>query len=256
MSTLEYLDSTSINSEIVDIWIKSSAPRQIVQGLGNEVVLAPLLYPPLMKRGLLFIGLNPSFVLKTLAKDHNLPEDRINNFYNIENINNQEEWIKQVKKATTNYSYFKKFNTLTIYLNKYFTTSDFYWEHADLLFIRKTQQSELLEKIGLKKTDNPANIENPIIRKFILDQLSLIKRIIESLKPRILLIVNAKTSRIFKEYFKPSWSDEHGCYLTEINKKQIQTHLTGMLTGQRALDNESFKTLKWNVKYSYNSLHK
>ena len=84
----------------------------------------------------------------------------------------------------------------------------------------------------------------------------LARALIKQLEPRIIVVANAKAARIFKNYFGLAWSDTNGCHVTQIDNKLVQTHLTGMLTGQRALDNESFKMLKWNIKNSYNSLNK
>ena len=42
--------------------------------------------------------------------------------------------------------------------------------------------------------------------------------------------------------------DENGHYFTNIGREKIPTFLSGMLTGQRALDNYSLERLGWHIK--------
>jgi len=247
-------DTREINSKILNIFNESFAPKLLKEQFGNPVILAPLLYPDLIKRSVLFVGMNPSFDTRYLAKAEGVSENELWKLYNIKNAKYSAKWIESVEKATHSektHPYFGKFEKVTEYLNKYFPEDRFDWEHIDLLTFRNTQQNESLKRLGLDRTDNPAKISDIEMRKFIIDQLNVAKELLENIEPRIIIVVNAKASRIYKSFFVTNWCEKYGCYFTDIKERKVQTHLTGMLTQQRALDKESFRSLKWNIKYTY-----
>lgn len=251
---IECLDVTSVNSKILELWSKTQAPYNLQQSFKDPTLIAPLLYPNLKTNSILFVGLNPSFSLTALSKHHKKSEDEIWDYYNATNTHNKKGWIKEVEEASENYSYFKKFDPIKNEMNAKIPDSIFDWEHIDLLLVRKTQQNEMLKQLGLHNINDPHDIQDSTMKEFVLTQIDFFRKLLRELYPKIIVVVNAKASRIFKEAFDPKWNDDAGCYITSVEDRSVQTHLTGMLTGQRALDNESYNSLKWNILHSYKTL--
>ncbi|MFZ1291236.1 MAG: hypothetical protein WAR79_14160 [Melioribacteraceae bacterium] len=79
-------------------------------------------------------------------------------------------------------------------------------------------------------------------------QLDAVIEFIESLNPKIILVINDKASEIYKDsvLFKTSFDIELGTY--KHPKLGIPVFLSGMLSGQRALDNHSNERLIWQIK--------
>ncbi|MHA1169591.1 MAG: hypothetical protein ACTSRU_17325 [Candidatus Hodarchaeales archaeon] len=256
IAKIEYFDASKLNDQILELWSNSSLPKKLQKDFQHPTIITPLLYPNLKKKSILFIGFNPSFSEKTIKKHKEIPMKDLWAFYNIENRGNLEEWISEVETSTKKHTYFKKFPTVTRYLNKQLPAENFHWEHIDLLLIRKTQQNQLLKAVGLDKTDDPEKITSPESKKFILEQIKIFKKLLENLEPKIIIVANAKASKIYKNIIQCDWSDSLGCYITKIGDRCVQTHLTGMLTQQRALDNESFHSLKWMIKNAYTKINR
>jgi len=204
--------------------------------------IAPLLYPPLWKNSILFIGLNPSFNETYIRKLTNA--ENVQEYYAFKNWNtNSDKWVKheqESKEGNYGYSYFKKFIDIQNHINKILKSSK-RWEHIDLFYNRITSQKVLVKKLGL----------NVGLTEFAEKQLEITDRILNELSPEIIIVANAQAARTFKEHYNPVWVNALGCYQTRLSGTTVQTHLTGMLTGQRALDNESFKSLKWLITRAY-----
>lgn len=78
---------------------------------------------------------------------------------------------------------------------------------------------------------------------------------IQEINPKIIVVVNAKASQHFQsEYLFPDskeFDEEIGCRHSLVNGRKVQTHFSGMISGQRALDLGSFRILKWVIKNAY-----
>jgi hypothetical protein len=245
-----------INEKILSLWEES---REVIKQIqGDEKILAPLLYPDLEKNSILFIGLNPSFSKAYLRKKLCKGKDSdVEDFFSFEKRKeNEEEWInfeetaKRGDSQNKHYFYYKKFDEIKKCVNKNMN-SDCDWEHIDLFLYRETTQKDLVKKFRLPKHNDIEDIKNGDIKNFLKKQLCIAGEIISDIDPCIIVVVNARAAKIFDKYFKPVWRDDLGCYFTEIDSRCIQTHLTGMLSGQRALDNESFKSLKWLIRHAF-----
>ena len=125
------------------------------------------------------------------------------------------------------YKFFNKLKELAKELN-------LPWEHIDLLYMRYTKQKEI------EKLFKP---ENSIINK----QIDITLNLIQKLDPKIIIIQNAFVSKILQKKLNLSWNDKIGTYLY---KDKIPVFLSGMLSGQRALDNGSYDRLKWHMQYA------
>lgn len=213
------------NEQIIKLW----KTHQSTQGL---IKLSPSLYPTFKETSVLYVGLNPSFNLKGiknfLTKKNNkfLSIDDIEEIFIFTNINAKKDTIIGIEKiALENYSYFKKFSELS-------EAIDSSWNHIDLYSFRLTNQKEL---ISLKE----------IHKIFFEAQLKINLKLINSIDPKYIVVVNAYASSIVKDELGLEWCNDIGTYLY---KEKIPVFLSGMITGQRALDNESYKRLLWHLK--------
>jgi hypothetical protein len=161
-------------------------------------------------RKVLFIGLNPSFREKQAKK---------------------EEYYKSFDATNNNDRYFKRFPLLVENKND--------WTFLDLLYIRETRQQ---------------NIENFYKREpdFIKQQLEISKEIIKKINPEIIVVCDTFARNLLKSNmmnFEFEFDDTIGTYriINNPDFKNIIVFFSGMLTGQRALDNGSFERLKWHL---------
>ena len=161
-------------------------------------------------RKVLFIGLNPSFREKQAKK---------------------EEYYKSFDATNNNDRYFRRFPLLVENKND--------WTFLDLLYIRETRQR---------------NIENFYKREpdFIKQQLKISKEIIKEINPEIIVVCDTFARDLFKSdimNFELEFDDTIGTYriINNPDFKDTIVFFSGMLTGQRALDNGSFERLKWHL---------
>ena len=161
-------------------------------------------------RKVLFIGLNPSFNEKRAKK---------------------EEYYKSFDATNNNDRYFRRFPLLVENKND--------WTFLDLLYIRETRQR---------------NIENFYKREpdFIKQQLEISKEIIKKINPEIIVVCDTFARNLLKSNmmnFEFEFDDTIGTYriINNPDFKDTIVFFSGMLTGQRALDNGSFERLKWHL---------
>ncbi len=188
----------------------------------------------------LFIGINPSF--------NDKKEKPLKEFYKI-------------MQEGGNHKYFKKFEEISLMINddwKHFDRLHFDWTHFDVLFFRETNQKYIQNEL-LKTPEGIAFLKN---------QLCISQKVICKAKPKIIVVSNTM-ARLFMGFEKNeitlenSWMgfdfefDEDLGTHKIINTKLAGTPVffTSMLTGQRALDNGSFKRLTWHIKLVLNKLN-
>ena len=176
-----------------------------------------------IKESILFISMNPSF-----SKDAwNNGNSNGSIFYDIPN---------DPKKET---------NPFFVAINA------FYGElavpkpplaHHDLLFIRETNQKSVLSC----RKDSQLN-------GFYNGQLDISKEIIINSKPVLIVVLNAGARKLFEQLFKdsqcePPYNEDLGAYIYRIGKNETPVLFSGMLSGQRALDLGSKRSLKWHIE--------
>jgi hypothetical protein len=223
-----FMDSVDwVNQQSLALWKKTFNAQ--------EDVLLPLIYPPIKKSALLFIGLNPSFNPKALNSNlRGTPYAEINvkDFCHYSHIGNYDlKSAKNIVQLTIDkYPYFNRFKEIARSVGKD-------WEHIDLYFYYETSQSTIRQKI---KYNNP--------KDFWGNQLVLSKKLISEAKPIMIVGANAYASTIFEKEFNAKYNKEKGYHEIQLNGKTLPVFLGGMLTGQRALDNYSFERLKWHIR--------
>lgn len=191
----------------------------------------------IIKDSILFIGINPSFVKNSKPGNY---------FINLDQNGKTHEG-----KC---YAYFKKFVDIT---NKVNETREIgqkvQWSHLDLLFHRETKQHFIED---LKKEKNGPD--------FISNQLKITKKILLKSRPKVIVVCNTKARDFLKSKndqilsigFDFEFDKELGTEVI-INTPGLDNtpvFFTSMLTGQRALDNGSYKRLIWHINYVINKL--
>jgi hypothetical protein len=175
---------------------------------------------------ILFLGINPSFIES---------KDKGPGYYDLY-VPDQEI-----------YSYFKKFIEVSI-------DCEIDWAHLDLLYFRETKQ-EKVDDFVYGKAEG---------LDFISKQLVLTKELIELTKPQIIIASNTKVRQLLGfdkkvEKNQDVWLGYDFEFDYNIGTYRIKTEgvlynvpifFTSMLSGQRALDNGSFKRLKWHIKFA------
>lgn len=125
------------------------------------------------------------------------------------------------------------------------------WTHLDIFAVRHTDQSAVKRALGLdgQWTD------------FAIRQFMIFKGLLEQIDPPVIVVPNAFASRILSNALEAGeMSPEHGCHFLKLNGRQIPAFLSGMLTGQRAMDVYSrdrliYQARKMIVSLGYEAAH-
>ena len=227
------MQNESINNQILNIWKKYPQEFRV-----NRI---PILFNTFKPGSVLCIGSNPSFNSRGFKKIlKNTPHEKLDweKFYkwkNEERKKNIDSYTDKLldieRRAIDEHPYFAKFRKIAEEFRLPL-------EHIDLFFCRETNQGEV------KKHLYP----NKKLTLFAEEQLELSLEMIETAKPKIILVANAFASEIIRKKKKIMVDDEKGCDFIIFKDQKIPIFFSSMLTGQRALDNESFERLKWHMK--------
>lgn len=239
---LNNIPNKKINSEIVDVWNKHFK--------NNKESLAPLFYNNFKKNSILFIGMNPSFSssgFKTILKDTKYEKITPEKFFKWSNVSKKSKSIndcieiEELAKEKYN-KYFGKIKEISKKLDKE-------WEHIDLFLYRETNQKDFLKKVIEKHNKEKKEVK---FTDFGLDQIKIFKKVLNKIKPRCIVVINAKSSKIMQSEFKDQieWDKKRGFHWYNSKKKRIPIFFSSMIGGTRALDVHSRKRLFWHIKKS------
>ena len=220
--------SDQINQAVFELW-----ERRYKSGANVRV---PLVYPPLKRNGLLFVGLNPSFSeqgFRRILKDTPYADIKAVDFFHWRNRSSFD--LQTAAKIETiardKYQFFDKFKSIARHIG-------LKWEHVDLFFYRENDQKNLKRRVYGKGGPND----------FGRAQLELSKALIVDVKPKVIIVANAFAAGIFHAEFGAEFDEETGYHQTQIARRSVPTFLASMLTGQRAMDNYSYQRLLWHIK--------
>jgi len=235
------MENESINLKIIKVW--NDYPTESGKYL-------PILYPKFNQGRILFIGLNPSFsdkVFKKILKGTKY--EGINIKEKLNRKNKDYDFLIWLESRAANEKdacdYFAKFHNIS-------ESVKLPYHHIDLFYFREKTQKETKKRIGVfnKKKEF-------LLNDFALSQLRIAKEIINEINPRIIIVANAFASDIINKHdlFKIDKSkfEVNGYDFLEINHNKIPIIFSSMLTGRRALDNHSFRRLKWIINKAIKS---
>lgn len=224
--------NSEINQKIIALWNKHFA--------GNIDVYAPIFYDELHKDRLLFVGMNPSFSargFRTILKDTEYADIDPVSFFKWHNIssnpNSIDDCINIENYAYQNYSqYFGR----PIEIAKKVGLE---WQHIDLFLYKETSQTDFMNRVRSKG----------VLNEFGMDQIKLFEDILVQTEPRCVVVTNATSSEILREYIKDDlmWDEERGFHWFTRGRRKIPIFFTSMLSGQRALDRWSYERLVWHI---------
>ena len=231
---------------------------KIVEDHKEKFSLPPVLYPKFNKGGILFIGLNPSSsekALKKILKETEYPDvdPKELDLQNEEDCKILIEIERTAMRKKGASPYHDKFHEISEFVEVPF-------QHIDLFYFRKTEQKEAKKEIE-KGPDKKFGLND-----FGLQQLNIALEIIRKIEPKLIVVANAFASNIIREgrdregrvIFKiDNKNFDKNCYdvLKIKKKKEIPIIFTSMLTGQRALDNGTLRTLKCQIKKIIEQTH-
>ena len=216
------------NLAVMDLWQDTFSD--------DADVLVPLIYPPIKRDALLFVGMNPSFSQKRfqeILKD--TPHSRIDlaEFYHWRNRAGfdleKAQAIEAIAKSK--YPFFAQFKRIAEY-----ASAD--WEHIDLFFYRHTNQNDFKRMVY---TGNSLN-------EFGSSQLELSKELLIEARPQAIVVANASASDVFRAKLGTRFDDKLGYDTIYLNGHVVPVFLASMLTGQRPMDVYSRERLCWHVK--------
>ncbi len=222
-----------INTKIINLW------NSFLKN--DKEVYAPLFYDKFNEGSLLFVGLNPSFSVrgfKTILRDTKYQNIDPVSFLKWSNISSDirfiDDCIDMENISREKYtSYFKPSKDIAKIVG-------LSWEHIDLFLYRDTKQKKFTSRI----------IEKGKLNAFGTAQLNFFKEILNTIKPRCIVIANAFGSEVIQGYFGKniSWDEGNGFHWFGIDGKKVPIFFSSMLTGQRALDRWSRERLVWHIK--------
>lgn len=226
---------TEVNRKLREIW-----RAHLVSNAWPEAIpkLWPLQYQPMEPSKLLFVGLNPSHN----QRDNQLLSIQVGKGIDPFSDEHANFILRRDEESMGLHGgrlhpYFRQFS-------RFDPTGE--WNHIDLFAIRHTNQSEVAAALRLNED---AGFSSPFVRV----QVELTRSLMAELHPPAVVVVNALGSTIVKRYLNeqnPNFAldDETGFYWSSINGRRVPFFFSGMLTGQRAIDNHSLERLIWHVR--------
>ena len=226
-----------INSALIKLW-KKHFPKPHYKDVFVPMRRFFLRNEPQPEKSVAFVGLNPSFIedaMRGLFANIGHPEIEPREFFRWPiNMKIYDAEIDQEfeAKAFESYPYFKQIRLFSrIYPNIIY---------LDIFALRETNQKIFREKTILGDSN---------LNYFGQYQFKLFWNRIEIIKPRTIVVINAKASHIYEEQRRGTiiYDIEKGYHLDSIEGQQVPVFFAGMLSGQRAMDIWSRHRLFWQV---------
>lgn len=240
------VDCTAHNIALRELWREWIASGSWPKALGSP--LWPAQYPPMREDLPLFVGMNPSYGRKRdKAARIRGPKDLRSDDRACELVENERRALGL--DGSQPYRYFRKFGQIVNHLDGYaappLSCSERTWNHVDTLAVRWNSQRELERALGIDK-----NGETRL--EYVQRQIVLTQNLIDALRPRIVVVVNALASTILKAALGGHlrWDAAAGCDIRKVRGRTVPWIFSGMLTGQRALDNHTVRLLTWHVGHA------
>lgn len=230
-----------VNREIIQLWYEP------VHGLASRQPRMPLVYPELRGRGLVFVGLNPSFSEDAFATFLSGPEwadfdaptfyawrDRADDFDVARG--------QRVERAALD-SYDKHYGPFA----KLAATLSTHWDHLDLFLLRETKQKTVFSQVSRGGARGWTASE---LNGFGRAQLDLCVRLLERLAPEILVVANAAASRLLNGALGGSFDSEQGHHHVRLGNRLVPAFFSSMWT-QGAIDTFSLERLHWQIERAH-----
>jgi hypothetical protein len=227
---------TKSNSAIADAINDKLDETWQTEFSAEDHVYVPLYFQSPQKCDLMFVGINPSFVARSLQKILDQVDPGLGIVEEYFAWSNRQNFdiavsLRVDEIARESYPYFKHFRDLSSELRAS-------WSHLDMYQHRHTKQHKLKDVIS--KRPNWAEA-----------QLQCFEQALAAHSPRIIVVANAEASNRFIDRFGSDFDDRLGFHHTRLNGRKVPTFFSGMLTGQRALDTYNRERLIWHIKRAW-----
>lgn len=190
--------------------------------------LWPMQYPVLRKGAAVIVGMNPSHD-KGNVKDEELLAFNGKGQPKFDSATVREDILERERESVKTHPYFGKFDELLHHDR---------WSHVDLFAVRHTTQADVVKALKL-------DAQKSLKLRFALKQLEASLSLVDALTPRMVLVVNGFASRLLRYRFGfiEASAAEDGVH----RRNGIPWFFSGMITGQRALDQSSCERLQWHI---------
>lgn len=221
-----------LNQELEAIW---NAHRS------ESGSLAPLYFSKKNRSSLLCIGMNPSHDFEWFRIKFGWNKSRVQQIFSWSGNNCENRALQECadRGALQNHQYFARPKKLATFVGLELA-------HVDLFPVRKTQQ-----KVVRKLVYAAGKKENAVFTEFAKKCIALLRKALQYYRPIAIVVINAEAGDVLRR----SWTQEisafdsrAGHHWLQIENEKIPLFFSGMLSGQRALDNGSFERLKWHVR--------
>lgn len=272
-----------INGKYREIWKSYLCSKNYTNAQRAELHINhwPLQYSAdkMVNNSVLFVGFNPAFddqnpdllIAENLYSD---PSEVLDDSALLNRIIESETKVLNSKTGDKGelYRYYSLFPKIVNDV----TRSSGQWTHLDLLPLRETSQSKLIEDLKLNGT-NLFSLTEAGSGPFVLENISVFCEAIKMLEPKVIVIVNgyvsksiiASTGSLYKNSIPKSKDQtdsfeddfagglfsintegfgETGARILKIGERGYPLIVTSMLTGQRDLDLGSRERLVWHLK--------
>ncbi|KCZ50971.1 hypothetical protein HY29_06370 [Hyphomonas beringensis] len=187
------------------------------------------------KKTITFVGFNPSFVEGRTAKFFRSKGVDFNSIREHYLWKNRNAFAHEVDddfsfESRNEYDFFAQHREMASFL------SYKNWDHIDLFQFRETSQKRGLDLLA--RNDGFRSV-----------QLDMFERVLEIASPKLIVVVNAKASKILKDRWQMgAINAASGCHFHKVSNRPVPVFFSGMLTGRRALDVHSRERLFWHVR--------
>lgn len=188
----------------------------------KECKIPALLPKTALKNSILIVGLNPS-----ISKE---AEKKLLEEYKKKPLTEWEGYPQH--EGDELHKYFRRFPLLV-------ENTSYDWSHIDLLFLRKTDSTDV-KKLWKEN------------KEFIKAQLKVSTEIIKALNPKIIIVNNAFGRELlesFKEEGNYSISEFDSTIGTYYFNNTTPLFFSSMFEGPSPMDNGTFERLKWHIKW-------
>lgn len=251
------------NMELLKLWEEFSHAKELTRRW-------PLLYNPLRKGGLLFVGLNPSWsedwlekYWKRLKSQGRFPTSGVRSGAELFEWDGPSRQKKDDIQKMDNVAVAKKGELYPYFVPMEKMASDVEmaegWAHIDLFAVRERYQKLVRKELEIDKLvrrmREDAN-DSTLGRGFAGQQLVIATQLVGKLEPVAIVVANALASAILRARWKivdpGNWREDetfikNGHHEIELNGRTVPVFFSSMLSGQRALDKGSRERLAWQV---------
>jgi hypothetical protein len=209
------------------------------QGAPGSALMPLLLDDYKVGSELLFVGMNPSFSLNAIRRilDAEFPGEKrdIETFFAWDTRRRVDELVRFESKARCVYKKF--FKPLENFAQAAGAQSH---AHIDMFLMRHTKQNQVTKAYGKGFSELSA-------KPFMVEQFDLFKHTLEAMRPKVVVVANAGASSIARIGLDLKSPDGGRTYRWSA-MPNVFIFLSGMLSGQRALDIYSTARLALDVR--------